>query len=69
MKPWCSTKVDESGNHTAGHWGICGSDCPATSFDCKLIVQGPTQNHFGDIFSEFLVHCVFGGVYCIFQGI
>ena len=29
-KPWCSTKVDESGTHIggAGNWGNCGSDCP-----------------------------------------
>ena len=29
-KPWCSTKVDESGGHIGreGNWGNCGSDCP-----------------------------------------
>ena len=28
--PWCSTKVDENGNHITGrgNWGNCGSECP-----------------------------------------
>jgi len=34
-KPWCSTKVDSSGRHLAGHWGICGDNCTESSFDCK----------------------------------
>ena len=25
---WCSTKVDSTGTHITGNWGICGSDCP-----------------------------------------
>ena len=26
---WCSTSVDEFGNHVGGsHWGICGRNCP-----------------------------------------
>ena len=25
---WCSTKVDATGSHISGMWGICGSDCP-----------------------------------------
>ena len=27
--PWCSTKVTSAGDHD-GHWGFCGSGCPAT---------------------------------------
>ena len=29
-KPWCSTKVDESGKHVNGErmFGICGRGCP-----------------------------------------
>ena len=29
-KPWCSTKVDDNGEHVYGgpHWGECSSDCP-----------------------------------------
>ena len=28
-KPWCSTLVDDSGNHVEGQgkWGNCGTDC------------------------------------------
>ena len=28
-KPWCSTKVNENGNHvtSGGYWGHCGQDC------------------------------------------
>ena len=26
--PWCSTEVDEQGNHIKGSWGTCGSACP-----------------------------------------
>ena len=26
--PWCSTKVDASGEHIGGHWGDCGPECP-----------------------------------------
>ena len=25
---WCSTKVDEYGNHIKGHWGDCAEECP-----------------------------------------
>ena len=32
---WCSTKVDESGNHVSGEWGNCNSDCFAGK--CKMI--------------------------------
>lgn len=30
-KLWCSTKVDQDGNHdqSGGHWGHCGQDCSA----------------------------------------
>ena len=29
-KPWCSTLVDETGNHVGGQgeWGNCGPGCP-----------------------------------------
>ena len=27
-KSWCSTLVDESGNHVGGKWGDCGPECP-----------------------------------------
>ena len=27
-KPWCSTKVDESGIHIEENWGFCNSGCP-----------------------------------------
>jgi len=29
-RPWCSTKVDSSGNHVVvgSHWGHCSKDCP-----------------------------------------
>jgi len=31
--PWCSTKVDEEGNHVkaGGYWGHCGQDCEKSS--------------------------------------
>ena len=25
---WCSTKVDDDGNHVRGNWGNCGPSCP-----------------------------------------
>jgi len=25
---WCSTKVDSTGAHITGNWGICGANCP-----------------------------------------
>ena len=25
---WCSTKVDNLGNHVRGKWGDCGQGCP-----------------------------------------
>ena len=29
-KPWCSTFIDDDGDHVSGegHWGNCGPDCP-----------------------------------------
>ena len=31
-KPWCSTKVDDEGNHetSGGFWGHCGEECDLT---------------------------------------
>ena len=31
-KPWCSTKVDNTGNHitSRGYWGHCGRECDQT---------------------------------------
>ena len=26
-KPWCSTKVDETGKHMRGNWGNCDESC------------------------------------------
>jgi hypothetical protein len=26
-KFWCSTEVDEDGDHVGGSWGHCGQDC------------------------------------------
>ena len=26
-KPWCSTEVDEAGNHISGTWGNCDESC------------------------------------------
>ena len=36
-KPWCSTKVDDDGNHvqSGGHWGHCGQDCKEKVFQEK----------------------------------
>ena len=28
IQPWCSTKVDDNGQHITGNWGDCGPDCP-----------------------------------------
>ena len=25
---WCSYEVDDEGNHVAGSWDYCASDCP-----------------------------------------
>jgi len=27
-RPWCSTRVDETGNHITGNWGNCDENCP-----------------------------------------
>ena len=29
--PWCSTQVDTSGNHVAGNWEYCKSNCPGVA--------------------------------------
>jgi hypothetical protein len=31
-KPWCSTKVDDTGNHviSGGYWGHCDLECGET---------------------------------------
>ena len=36
-KPWCSTKVDDDGNHvqSGGYWGHCGQDCKDKVFQEK----------------------------------
>ena len=35
-KPWCSTLVDNQGNHINGQgkWGSCGSNCPMPGKYC-----------------------------------
>ena len=40
-KAWCSTKVDEFGNHVGGqgNWGHCEPKC-----QCKLIQSFPKSN-------------------------
>ena len=37
-KPWCSTKVDESGKHVNGErmFGICGRGCPFPENEGKV---------------------------------
>jgi len=30
---WCSTKVDEDGEHLSGNWGECGPGCPGVPDD------------------------------------
>ena len=37
-KPWCSTKVDESGKHVNGErmFGICGKGCPFPENESKF---------------------------------
>lgn len=39
-EPWCSTKVDDVGDHISGNWGDCSQDCPF-EVDC-LTVAGPS---------------------------
>ena len=36
ITPWCSTLVDDSGEHIAdaGNWGNCGPECPV-DLHCK----------------------------------
>ena len=29
--PWCSTRVDENGEHILGSWEYCGAECPTTT--------------------------------------
>lgn len=29
---WCSTKVDENGDHMKGEWGQCDEECPSAGF-------------------------------------
>ena len=39
-KPWCSTEVDETGEHKGGRgkWGNCGPGCPIPSDDRESAV-------------------------------
>ena len=32
---WCSTKVDSTGSHIRGNWGICGSNCPKGKYTLR----------------------------------
>ena len=40
-KPWCSTLVDETGNHVGGQgeWGNCGPGCPIPPENRTWIMQ------------------------------
>ena len=37
-KPWCPTKVDETGHHLYGknHWGFCQESCPIIGEKMKM---------------------------------
>ena len=35
-KPWCSTKVDASGNHVKGNWGSCATNCPKSGISTSI---------------------------------
>jgi len=39
-KNWCSTKVDESGEHIPGHFGHCNADCDRYSEESE---EGPKE--------------------------
>ena len=32
---WCSTKVDQSGNHQKGNWGYCSKKCYSNEIKCQ----------------------------------
>ena len=38
---WCSTKVDESGNHIGGrgNWGNCDENCPLPTIIGKITLD------------------------------
>ena len=40
---WCSTKVDEDGNHEIGQWGACSCGCPGVDFEGKIVDKCDTE--------------------------
>ena len=40
-KPWCSTLVDDSGNHVKGqgNFGDCGPECPTENGESAIILK------------------------------
>jgi len=52
--PWCSTKVDDIGDHITGNWGNCDETCPLPKTgdvddDCSsILVTGRSQSIAGE---------------------
>ena len=46
--PWCSTKVDEAGNHVKSgrYWGYCAQDCNDNSTKEKAELSFVTQGNY-----------------------
>ena len=59
-KAWCSTLVDEEGNHVSGggHYGDCGPKCPfpgkVKHFKSENMINSPSKNC--RIFSRAKIH-------------
>ena len=57
-KPWCSTKVNEDGEHVGkqGNWGDCGPECPVEEgkYSKARLIQALTEKSSIGITVQFL---------------
>jgi len=50
-KPWCSTEVDDDGNHITGKDGLCNI-CTSQDFDEKMIKDNPSVAEHAKLYSK-----------------
>jgi len=55
--PWCSTKVDENGDHISqqGHWGHCSNSCPVSSRVYEVSLNKGKNGKFGFTHTDGLI--------------
>ena len=58
---WCSTKIDESGQHLQGNWGNCGSDCGEHIIYCRDSNIISCEDSFIQLIFPYSSHIIYGG--------